>query len=256
MLNETSFHWIANKCRLTALRGCGWQCAAASDLLPPQANLLFELLDLTVTVSLLVALLLLMAQVVLHQLDSGNEGLGNAEMGVLLRMAEKHGWEQCWGAFKLCTGMKPSWPSPGLRSCQSPALTGSWWGSGLLTASWTFHPTSRCTGSRLRDHNTNTQRWLSHHFTLVLRTRLRAKILTRLHVEGTGGTAIAALGWERAVVHHAFISCQFYLTNRITITEINAFKFLFFWQYPHYYTKQSKRCSYLTASLLIKLYKC
>lgn len=75
---------MVKKCSLTALKGCGWQHAAASDLLPPQANLLFELLDLTVTVSLLLALRLLMPQVVLHQLDSGNEGFGNAEMGVLL----------------------------------------------------------------------------------------------------------------------------------------------------------------------------
>lgn len=148
---------MVKKWSLTALKGCGWQHAAASDLLPPQANLLFELLDLTVTVSLLLALLL-MPQVVLHQLDSGNEGLGNAEMGVLLRIEEKDGSEQCWSAFKLCTGMKSSRPSPGLHSCQSPALTGSWWGSGLLTASWTSHLTGRCTGSHLRDHNINTEK--------------------------------------------------------------------------------------------------
>lgn len=73
------------------LRGCGRRHAAASDLLPPQANLLFELLDLTVAVSLLLALLLLMPQVVLHQLNGSNEGLGNAEMGVLLQKAEEDG---------------------------------------------------------------------------------------------------------------------------------------------------------------------
>lgn len=70
------------------LRVCtGWQ-AAASDLLPPQANLLFELLNFTVTVSLLFALLLLTPQVVLHQLDGSNERLRNAEMSVLLQRAE------------------------------------------------------------------------------------------------------------------------------------------------------------------------
>lgn len=125
--------------------------------------------------------------------------------------------------------MKPSRPSPGLHSCQSPALTGSWWGFGLLTASWTYYLTGHCTGSHLRDHNINTDKrrfqdpwWLSYHFILVLRTHLTAKILTRFHVEGTGGTAITALGWERAVVHYAFISCWFYSTNRITVTIVNA----------------------------------
>lgn len=88
---------------LTALRGCGRQHAAASDLLPPQANLLLELLDLTVAVSLLLTLLL-MPQVVLHQLNGSNEGLGNAEMGVLLQNAEKDGSEQSGSAFKLCWG--------------------------------------------------------------------------------------------------------------------------------------------------------
>lgn len=93
-LRETSVHLIAIKWGLTALRGCGWQHAAASDLLPPQANLLLELLDLTVAVFLLLTLLLPMPQVVLHQLNGSNEGLRNAEMGILLQKAEKHGSEQ------------------------------------------------------------------------------------------------------------------------------------------------------------------
>lgn len=74
----------ANKC-LTVLGGCaGWE-AAASDLLPSQTYLLFKLLNLTVTVSLLLLTLqLLTAQVVLHQLNGSNKGLGNAEMSVFL----------------------------------------------------------------------------------------------------------------------------------------------------------------------------
>ena len=68
---------------------CTGRQSAASDLLPPQADLLFELLNLTVAVSLLLAFLLLTPQVVLHQLDGSDEGLGNAEMSVLLQTTEK-----------------------------------------------------------------------------------------------------------------------------------------------------------------------
>lgn len=71
------------------LGGCVGRQAVASDLLPPQANLLFELLNLTVAVSLLLTLLLLTPQVVLHQLDGSNKGLRNAEMSVLLQNTEK-----------------------------------------------------------------------------------------------------------------------------------------------------------------------
>lgn len=91
---------MANKRSLTALTGGGGQHAAASDLLPPQADLLLELLDLAVAVSLLLALLLLVPQVVLHQLDGGDEGLGNAEMGVLLRRAEESDSEGHRGTLK------------------------------------------------------------------------------------------------------------------------------------------------------------
>lgn len=73
----------ANTC-LTVLGGCaGWE-AAASDLLPSQTYLLFKLLNLAVTVSLLLTLHLLTAQVVLHQLNGSNKGLGNAEMSIFL----------------------------------------------------------------------------------------------------------------------------------------------------------------------------
>lgn len=41
-------------------------------------------------------------------------------------------------------------PFQGQHSCQSPALTGSWWGSGLLMASWTNHLVSCCTGTHLK----------------------------------------------------------------------------------------------------------
>lgn len=75
-------------CRLTVLGGCAGRQATASDLLPPQADLLFELLNLTVAVSLLLTLLLLTPQIVLHQLDGSNKRLGNAEMSVLLQNKE------------------------------------------------------------------------------------------------------------------------------------------------------------------------
>lgn len=71
-------------CCLTVLGGGAGRQATASDLLPPQANLLFELLDLAVAVSLLLTLLLLAPQIVLHQLNGSDERLGNAEMSVLL----------------------------------------------------------------------------------------------------------------------------------------------------------------------------
>lgn len=76
-------------CRLTVLGRCAGQQATPSDLLPPQANLLFELLNLTVAVSLLLTLLLLPPQIVLHQLNGSNKRLGNAEMSVLLQNKEK-----------------------------------------------------------------------------------------------------------------------------------------------------------------------
>lgn len=91
---------MSNKHSLTAQRGGGGQHAAVSDLLPPQADLLLELLDLAVAVSLLLAPLFLVPQVVLHQLDGGDEGLGNAEMGVLLRRTEEGVSERRRGAFK------------------------------------------------------------------------------------------------------------------------------------------------------------
>lgn len=72
------------------LGGCAGREAAASDLLPPQTDLLFKLLNLTVAVSLLLALLLLTPQVVFHQLDGSNKGLGNAEMSVFLQNTEKN----------------------------------------------------------------------------------------------------------------------------------------------------------------------
>lgn len=59
-------------------------------------------------------------------------------------------------------------------------------------------------------------------FLLVLRKHLTAEILTGFHVEGAGGAAITALGGERAVVHDAFVSGRFYLTDRITVTEVKA----------------------------------
>lgn len=59
---------------LTVLGVCAWRQAAASDLLPAQADLLFELLNLTVAVYLLLALLLT-PHVVLHQLDGSYKGL-------------------------------------------------------------------------------------------------------------------------------------------------------------------------------------
>lgn len=71
------------------LRGCAGRQAAASDLLPPKADLLFELLNLTVAVSFLLAFLLLTPKVILHQLDGCNKGLGNAEMSILLQNMEE-----------------------------------------------------------------------------------------------------------------------------------------------------------------------
>ena len=59
-------------CCLTLLGVCAGRQAAVSDLLPAQADLLFELLDLIVAVSLLLPRLLLTPQVVLHQLDGSN----------------------------------------------------------------------------------------------------------------------------------------------------------------------------------------
>lgn len=59
-----------------------------AELLPAQADLLLEQLDLAVAVALLLAaapaLLLPPTQVALHQLDGGDQGLGDAEVGVLL----------------------------------------------------------------------------------------------------------------------------------------------------------------------------
>lgn len=59
---------------LTVLRGRARRQAAALDLLPPQPDSLFELLNLSVAVALLLlALLRLAPHVVLHQLNGGNE---------------------------------------------------------------------------------------------------------------------------------------------------------------------------------------
>lgn len=66
---------------------CGWRQTAASDLLPPQANLLLQLLNLAVTVSFLLALLLT-PHVAFHQLNGCNKRLGDAEMGIFLQHTE------------------------------------------------------------------------------------------------------------------------------------------------------------------------
>lgn len=59
---------------LTVLRGRAGRQAAALDLLPPQPDSLFELLNLRVAVALLLLTLLrLSPHVVLHQLNGGNE---------------------------------------------------------------------------------------------------------------------------------------------------------------------------------------
>lgn len=58
---------------LTVLRGRAGRQAAALDLLPPQPDSLFELLNLRVAVALLLTLLRLSPHVVLHQLNGGNE---------------------------------------------------------------------------------------------------------------------------------------------------------------------------------------
>ena len=82
--DDNVFYLIASQSFLTVVGGCAGRQAAVADLLPAQADLLLELLNLTVTVSLLLALLFPTPQVALHQLDCCNKGLGNAEMGVFL----------------------------------------------------------------------------------------------------------------------------------------------------------------------------
>lgn len=67
--------------------GAGRQTAAA-DLLPAQADLLLELLNLRVAVPLLLAPHFPTQQVVLHQLDGSDQGLRDAEMSVLLQNRE------------------------------------------------------------------------------------------------------------------------------------------------------------------------
>lgn len=134
--------------KLTVLGGCTGRQTAATDLLPSQADLLLELLNLTVAVSFFFALFRA-PQVVLHQLDGGNEGLWNAEMGVLL---QKNVFALLL-LFSTAIKTGPSCdvsPFPGQHSCQSPALTGSWSGSGPLTASWTSHLQLSCAGSHLK----------------------------------------------------------------------------------------------------------
>lgn len=49
--------WMSNQARLTVVGGAGGLQAAAADLLSAQTNLLFELLDLRVAVSILLCLL-------------------------------------------------------------------------------------------------------------------------------------------------------------------------------------------------------
>lgn len=49
--------WMSNQARLTVVGGAGGLQAAAADLLSAQTNLLFELLDLTVAVPVLLCLL-------------------------------------------------------------------------------------------------------------------------------------------------------------------------------------------------------
>ena len=72
--------------KLTVLRRRAGRHGPVAELLPAQADLLLELLDLAVAVALLLAapLLLPPTQVALHQLDGGDQGLGDAEVGVLL----------------------------------------------------------------------------------------------------------------------------------------------------------------------------
>ena len=62
---------------------------AAADLLPAQADLLLELLDLTVAVLFLVALLFTTPHIALHQLNRCDQRLGNAEVGIFLEVVER-----------------------------------------------------------------------------------------------------------------------------------------------------------------------
>lgn len=82
--------WAAacSSCCLTVLWRCAGRQAAALDLLPPQPNSLFELLNLRVAVAFFIGLFLLPPHVVLHQLNGGNEWLRNAEVGILLHWAD------------------------------------------------------------------------------------------------------------------------------------------------------------------------
>lgn len=152
---------VCSSCRLTVLGGCAGRQAAALDLLSSQPNSLFELLNLRVAVALFIGLLLLPPHVVLHQLNSGNEWLWNAEVGILLYWSHwdiMRRWHEVEGStcfpYIKKTKKKRQQPFPGLHSCQSPALTGSWWGSDPLTASWTTHLKRHCTGSHLKTTET------------------------------------------------------------------------------------------------------
>ena len=62
---------------------------AAADLLPSQADFLLELLDLTVAVLFLVNLLFPAPDIALHQLNRCDQRLGNAEVGIFLKIGEK-----------------------------------------------------------------------------------------------------------------------------------------------------------------------